>query len=149
MYIPIHTEKKHTVQKGNLESGSFSYLGNSVCKYIRNSAKFRGIPGKIYYKKYRGIPRNSAEFRVFFKKFRIPPEVKKALPWTPYLRVVNIILSKNPFNPKVTSYPIVASKLSATNGLNPITVTIFTFLHLKIRPIVHILHFIISFNTYF
>ncbi len=30
----------------NLESGSFSYLGNSVCKYIRNSAKFRGIPGK-------------------------------------------------------------------------------------------------------
>ena len=30
--------------RGNLESGSFSYLGNSVCKYIRNSAKFRGIP---------------------------------------------------------------------------------------------------------
>jgi hypothetical protein len=39
--------------------------------------EFRGIPGKIYYK-------NTAEFRVFFKKFRIPPEVKTALPWTPY-----------------------------------------------------------------
>jgi hypothetical protein len=23
---------------------------------------------------------------VFFKKFRIPPEVKKALPWTPYIQ---------------------------------------------------------------
>jgi hypothetical protein len=32
------------------------------------------------------IPRNFAEFRMFFKKFRIPPEVKKALPWTPYTR---------------------------------------------------------------
>jgi hypothetical protein len=29
------------------------------------------------------IPLNSEEFRMFFKKFRIPPEVKKALPWTP------------------------------------------------------------------
>jgi hypothetical protein len=42
----------------------------------RNSAKFRGIPGKFYCK-------NTAEFRMFFNKFRIPPEVKKALPWTP------------------------------------------------------------------
>ena len=49
----------------NLESGSFSYLGNSVCKNIRNSAKFRGIPGKIYYKntaEFREIPRNSVCF---------------------------------------------------------------------------------------
>jgi hypothetical protein len=48
--------------------------------------EFRGIPGKIYYKntaKFREILRNSAEFRVFFKKFRIPPEVKKTLTWTP------------------------------------------------------------------
>jgi hypothetical protein len=49
----------------NLESGSFSYLGNSVCKNIRNSAKFRGIPGKIHYKntaEFREIPRNSLYF---------------------------------------------------------------------------------------
>jgi hypothetical protein len=26
---------------------------------------------------------NSAEFRMFFKKSRIPSEVKNALPWTP------------------------------------------------------------------
>jgi hypothetical protein len=44
--------------KGNLESGSFTYMRNSVCKYIRNSA----------------------EFRMFFKKFRVPGEVKNALP---------------------------------------------------------------------
>jgi hypothetical protein len=30
-----------------LESGSFSYLRNSVCKYIRNSAEFREIPGSF------------------------------------------------------------------------------------------------------
>jgi hypothetical protein len=38
-----------------------------------------GIPrnsGKFYYK-------NTAEFRMFFKNFRIPSEVKNALPWTP------------------------------------------------------------------
>ena len=42
-----------------------------------------GIPrnsGHFYCKKYRGIPRNFAEFRKFFKKFRIPSEVKNALP---------------------------------------------------------------------
>jgi hypothetical protein len=38
-----------------------------------------GIPGNFTVK----IPLNSEEFRMFFKKFRIPPEVKKALPWTP------------------------------------------------------------------
>jgi hypothetical protein len=42
--------------------------------------KFRGIQGKFYCK-------NNTEFCMFFKKFRIPPEVKKALPWTPYLEV--------------------------------------------------------------
>ncbi len=36
----------------NVESGSFSYLRNSVCKYIRNSAEFR----QILLQKYRGIP---------------------------------------------------------------------------------------------
>jgi hypothetical protein len=41
--------------------------------------EFREIPGKIYYK-------NTAEFLVFFKKFRIPPKVEKALPWTPQFR---------------------------------------------------------------
>ncbi len=49
--------------------------------------EFREIPGSFYCKKYRGIPgisRNFAEFRMFFKKFRIPSEVKNALPWTPY-----------------------------------------------------------------
>jgi hypothetical protein len=46
--------------------------------------EFREIPGKLYYKnttEFREIPRISM---CFFKKFRIPPEVKKALPWTPY-----------------------------------------------------------------
>jgi hypothetical protein len=56
--------------------------------------KFRGIPRipGIFTAKntaeFRGIPRNSAEFRMFFKKFRIPSEVKNALPWTPYFQVV-------------------------------------------------------------
>ncbi len=49
------------------------------CKYIRNSAKFRQIL-------LQKIPRNSAEFRMFIKKFRIPSEVKYALPWIPYLQ---------------------------------------------------------------
>jgi hypothetical protein len=54
---------------------SFCYLRNSVCKYVRNSGEFQvNFTLKI--------PRNSAEFRMFFKKFRIPPEVKNALPWT-------------------------------------------------------------------
>jgi hypothetical protein len=39
----------------NLESGSFSYLRNSVCKYIRNSAEYR----KILLQK---IPRKSVSF---------------------------------------------------------------------------------------
>ncbi len=59
-------------------------MRNSVCKYIRNSAEFRGIPGNFTAKntaEFREISRNSA---VFFKKFRIPSEVKNALPWTPY-----------------------------------------------------------------
>jgi hypothetical protein len=43
---------------------------------MQKHPEFSEIPGKIYYK-------NTAEFREFFKKFRIPPEVKKALPWTP------------------------------------------------------------------
>ncbi len=45
----------------NLESGSFSYLRNSVCKYIRNFAEFREIPGSFTAKntaEFRGIPRN-------------------------------------------------------------------------------------------
>ena len=43
----------------NLESGSFSYLRNFECKYIRNSAKFREIPANFNAKntaKFRGIP---------------------------------------------------------------------------------------------
>ncbi len=74
-----------------MESGSFSYLRNSVCNTYgipRNSAEFRlNFTVKI--------PRNSPEFRVFFKKFRILPEVKKALPWTPYKkgRKKNYLLS--------------------------------------------------------
>jgi hypothetical protein len=32
---------------------------------------------------------------VFFKKFRIPPEVKKALPWTPYLHGCKCICVAN------------------------------------------------------
>ncbi len=47
--------------RGNLESGSFTYMRDSVCKYIRNS-------GNFYCKKYRGISRNSAESRLFFQK---------------------------------------------------------------------------------
>ncbi len=43
-----------------------------------NSAEFRAFL-------LQKIPRNFAEFRMFYKKFRIPSEVKKALPWTPYL----------------------------------------------------------------
>jgi hypothetical protein len=27
---------------------------------------------------------------MFFKKFRIPPEVKKALPWTPYSTTIRL-----------------------------------------------------------
>ncbi len=49
----------------NLESGSFCYLRNSVCKYIRNSAEFRGIPANFTAKntaKFRGIPRYSVCF---------------------------------------------------------------------------------------
>ena len=45
--------------RGNLESGSFSYMRNSVCKYERNSAEFRGIPGNFTAKntaEFRGIP---------------------------------------------------------------------------------------------
>ncbi len=62
---------------------SFCYLRNSICKYVRNSAEFRGIPGKFYYK-------NTAEFPgipYVFKTFRIPPEVKNVLPWTPYTKL--------------------------------------------------------------
>jgi hypothetical protein len=65
--------------RGNLESGSFTYMRNSVCKYIRNSAEFR----EFVLQKIPRNSRNSAEFRLFFKKFRIPSEVKNALPWTP------------------------------------------------------------------
>jgi hypothetical protein len=39
--------------------------------------EFRGIPGNF-------TAKNTAEFRMFFKKFRIPSEVKNALPWKPY-----------------------------------------------------------------
>jgi hypothetical protein len=45
--------------RGNLESGSFSYMRNSVCKYIRNSVEFRGILGNFTAKntaEFRGIP---------------------------------------------------------------------------------------------
>jgi hypothetical protein len=50
--------------RGNLESGSFSYMRNSVRKYARNSAEFRGIP-VIF------TAKNTAEFRgipYFFQK---------------------------------------------------------------------------------
>jgi hypothetical protein len=30
---------------------------------------------------------------MFFKKFRIPPEVKKALPWTPNRRSISILVA--------------------------------------------------------
>jgi hypothetical protein len=46
--------------------------------------EFCGIPGIFTAKntaEFRGIPRNPV---CFFKKFRIPSEVKNALPWTPY-----------------------------------------------------------------
>jgi hypothetical protein len=49
--------------------------------------EFRENPrksGQIYFKKKRGNTRKFAEIRTFFKKFRIPSEVKNALPWTPY-----------------------------------------------------------------
>ncbi len=52
----------------------------------RNSAEFRE-------KSTIKIPRNSAKFRgipCVFQKFRIPPEVQKALPWTPYSRVAEM-----------------------------------------------------------
>jgi len=45
--------------RGNLESGSFTYMRNSVCKYRRNSAEFRGIPVLFTAKntaEFRGIP---------------------------------------------------------------------------------------------
>ncbi len=48
--------------RGNVESGSFTYMRNSVCRYRRNSAEFRGIPGIFTAKntaEFRGIPRNS------------------------------------------------------------------------------------------
>jgi len=51
--------------RGNLESGSFTYMRNSVCKYRRNSAEFRGIPVLFTAKntaEFRGIPRNSVCF---------------------------------------------------------------------------------------
>jgi hypothetical protein len=40
----------------NLESGSFTFMRNSVCKYRRNSPEFRAFL-------LQKIPRNSAEFR--------------------------------------------------------------------------------------
>ncbi len=53
-----------------MESGSFSYLWNSVCKYIRNSAEFRvNFTVKI--------PRNSAEF-YFFQKIPYSAGSKKS-----------------------------------------------------------------------
>jgi hypothetical protein len=48
---------------------------------IQIHKEFRGIPANFTAKntaKFRGIP-------YVFKKFRIPSEVKNALPWTPYL----------------------------------------------------------------
>ncbi len=58
----------------NLESGLFSYLWNSVCKYIRNSAVFHGIPGIFYCKntaQYCGIP-------YFFQKIPYSAGSKKS-----------------------------------------------------------------------
>jgi hypothetical protein len=55
--------------------------------------EFRGIPGIF-------TAKNTAEFRMFFKKFRIPSEVKNALPWTPYTRnmwkVNGIVIAERP-----------------------------------------------------
>ena len=51
-YAYLYTQRRNIQYKKriwNLESGSFCYLRNSVCKYIRNS-------GRFYCKKYRGIP---------------------------------------------------------------------------------------------
>ncbi len=52
------------------------------CTYLHEEfrmqlhTEFREIPGIF-------TAKNTAEFRMFFKKFRIPSEVKNALPWTP------------------------------------------------------------------
>ncbi len=43
-------------KRGNLESGSFSYMRNSGHKYIRNSAEFREIPVNF-------TAKNTTEFR--------------------------------------------------------------------------------------
>jgi hypothetical protein len=51
-------------------------------KYIRNSAVARENAqnsAKFY-------NQHNAEFRVLHQKFRLPPEVKKPLPWTPYIQ---------------------------------------------------------------
>jgi hypothetical protein len=60
--------------RGNLESGSFTYMRNSVCKYIRNSPEFRGIPGIFTAKfrrksktHFRGHPKCDATYSVIFK----------------------------------------------------------------------------------
>ncbi len=77
----------------NLESGIWIILLPAEFR-MQIHTEFREIPrnsGKFYCKKYREIPRNSAEFRVFFKKFRIPSEVKNALPWTPYSELWSLL----------------------------------------------------------
>ncbi len=43
---------------------------------MQTHTEFRGIPGSF-------TAKNTAEFRMFLQKFRIPAEVKNALPWTP------------------------------------------------------------------
>ena len=59
----------------NLESGIRIILLPAEFR-MQIHTEFRGIPGSF-------TPKNTTEFRMFFKKFRIPSEVKNALPWTP------------------------------------------------------------------
>ncbi len=70
--------------------------------------------GKFYCKKYRGIPRNSAEFRMFFKKFRIPSEVKNELPWTPYMpHLISLTVVAAVAKQKVLSFPMLGKLIAA------------------------------------
>jgi hypothetical protein len=97
MYIPTVHDKffalKIEIQYNMLKKNFFFFQGeiwnlDHLVTCGIPYANTYGIPrnsGQFYCKKDRGIPRNFAEFRMFFKKFRIPSEVKNPLPWTPYM----------------------------------------------------------------
>ncbi len=48
--------------------------------FVQNCLKFHGISRNSVLNNYK---KNAAEFRILLEKFRIPPEVKKPLPFTP------------------------------------------------------------------